>query len=88
MFMRTKNETARQLIVFFKAVQSKLNCKIRSIRSDHGTEFKKSQIESFCGEHGINHNFSAPRTPHQNGVVERKNQTLVEVIRHFTQCAM
>ena len=39
MFLRTKNETTGQLIVFFKAVQSKLNSKIGSIRSDHGIEF-------------------------------------------------
>ena len=34
-----------------------------------------------CGENGINHNFSAPRTPQQNGVVERKNRTLEEMAR-------
>lgn len=37
MFLRTKNETARPLILFFKGNQSKLNFKVGSIRSDHGT---------------------------------------------------
>ena len=32
-------------------------------------------------EKGITHTFSAPRTPHQNGVVERKNRTLIEAAR-------
>nr|KYP31713.1 Retrovirus-related Pol polyprotein from transposon TNT 1-94 [Cajanus cajan] len=32
-------------------------------------------------EHGINHNFSTPRTPQQNGVVERKNRSLEELAR-------
>ncbi|XP_015158487.1 uncharacterized protein [Solanum tuberosum] len=50
-------------------------------RSDHGTKFENSQIEGFCAENGINHNFSAPRTPQQNGVVERKNRTLVDNAR-------
>ncbi|WMV14570.1 hypothetical protein MTR67_007955 [Solanum verrucosum] len=49
--------------------------------SDHGTEFENSQIEGFCGENGMNHNFSAPRTPQQNGVVKRKNRTLVDIAR-------
>ena len=35
----------------------------------------------FCSEHGVEHNFSAPRTPQQNGVVERKNRTLEDMIR-------
>ena len=35
----------------------------------------------YCNEHGISHNFSTPRTPQQNGVVERKNRTLEEMAR-------
>ena len=35
----------------------------------------------FCNEHGYDHNFFAPRTPQQNGVVERKNRTLKEMAR-------
>ena len=46
------------------------------IHSDHGKEFENKQFEEFCDEVGITHNFSAPRTPQQNGVVERKNRTL------------
>lgn len=80
-FFRTKNETVRQLIIFFKAIQSRLNYKIRSIKSDHGTKFENSQIEGFCLDHGINHYFSTPKTPQQSGVVERKNINLVEISR-------
>ena len=52
-----------------------------SIRSDHGGEFQNEKFEHFCEKHGINHNFSAPRTPQQNGVVERKNISLEELAR-------
>ena len=38
-------------------------------------------MKSFCEEKGITHEFSAPRTPQQNGVVERKNRTLIEAAR-------
>ncbi|CAH9091030.1 unnamed protein product [Cuscuta europaea] len=51
------------------------------IRSDHGTEFDNSLFDAFCKERGIDHNFSAPRTPQQNGVVERKNRTLEDMTR-------
>ena len=51
------------------------------IYSDHGKEFENKQFEEFSDEFGITHNFSAPRTPQQNGVVERKNRTLQEMAR-------
>ena len=52
-----------------------------SIRSDHGTEFENQFFEDYCTEFGIDHNFFATRTPQQNGVIERKNQTLEEMAR-------
>ncbi|HEY5236632.1 MAG TPA: hypothetical protein VIJ14_10665, partial [Rhabdochlamydiaceae bacterium] len=55
--------------------------KIKMIRSDNRTEFKNHVMELFCLQHGIHHQFSAPRTPQQNGVVERKNRTLIESAR-------
>jgi transposase InsO family protein len=53
----------------------------QEIRSDNGTEFKNSQIEGFLEEEGIKHEFSSPYTPQQNGVVERKNRTLLDMAR-------
>ncbi|KAJ9544876.1 hypothetical protein OSB04_024583 [Centaurea solstitialis] len=50
-------------------------------RSDSGTEFRNAKLHSFLEDVGISHNFSAVRTPQQNGVVERKNRTLVEAAR-------
>ena len=55
--------------------------RIVSIRSDHGGEFQNEKFEKYCFENGIHHNFSAPRTPQQNGVVERKNRSLEEGAR-------
>ena len=52
-----------------------------SIRSDNGSEFKNLQVEEFLEEEGIKHEFSAPYTPQQNGVVERKNRTLIDMAR-------
>jgi hypothetical protein len=51
----------------------------KKIRRDNGTEFKNSQIEGFLEDEGIKHEFSSPYTPQQNGVVERKNRTLLDM---------
>jgi len=54
---------------------------IGAIRSDHGGEFPNEKFISFYSKLGIYHNFSAPRTPQHNGVVERKNTSLEELAR-------
>ncbi|WVZ52928.1 LOW QUALITY PROTEIN: hypothetical protein U9M48_003927 [Paspalum notatum var. saurae] len=54
---------------------------MRAIRSDNGGEFRNSRFENFCRELGLEHQFSSPYTPSQNGIVERKNRTLVERAR-------
>jgi hypothetical protein len=51
------------------------------IMSDNGSEFKNLQVEEFLEEEGIKHELSAPYTPQQNGVVERKNRTLIDMAR-------
>ncbi|GKD71012.1 retrovirus-related pol polyprotein from transposon TNT 1-94, partial [Tanacetum coccineum] len=51
-------------------------------RTDHGKEFDNEvQFGEFCNANSITRNFSAPRTPQSNGVVERKNRTLQEMSR-------
>ena len=60
----------------FQSFQNEKGFAITCIRSDHGREFENIDFEEYWNEHGIDHNFFAPRTPQQNGVVERKNTTL------------
>jgi len=55
--------------------------KILKVRNDHSIEFKNEPFVTFCEKHGIVLEFSSPRTPQQNGVVERKNRTLQEMTR-------
>jgi len=64
-----------------KVLQNENECSVKSIRSDHGGEFQNAKFDRFCEKHGISHSFSAPRTPQQNGVVERKNRSLEELAR-------
>jgi transposase InsO family protein len=54
---------------------------VKKIRSDNGSEFKNLQVVEYLEEEGIKYEFSAPYTPQQNGVVERKNRTLIDMAR-------
>jgi transposase InsO family protein len=54
---------------------------IRAIRRDNGSEFKNSHFDAFCRDLGLEHQYSTPYVPPQNGVIERKNRTLCEMAR-------
>ena len=69
-FRRFANRTMNNYII-----------KIKHIRSDNGTEFKNTGLDLYLDTMGIIHEFSAPYTPQQNGIVERKNRTLIEMAR-------
>ena len=81
LFLAHKNDVFHEFSKLCRKIQNEKGFIISCIRSDHGKEFENVNFESFCDEHGIEHNFSAPRTPQQNGVVEKKNRTLQEMAR-------
>jgi hypothetical protein len=76
-----KSQTEETLKGFLRRAQNEFGLRIKKIRSDNETKFKNSQIEGFLEEEGIKHEFSSPYTPQQNGVVERKNRTLLDMAR-------
>jgi transposase InsO family protein len=80
-FLQAKSQTQETLKGFLRQDQNEFGLRIKQIRNDNGTEFKNSQIEGFLEEEGIKHEFSSPYTPQQNGVVERKNRTLLYMAR-------
>ncbi|CAJ2645214.1 unnamed protein product [Trifolium pratense] len=80
-FLRTKDEAYDEFSIFCKQIQNEKGYTILKVRSDHGGEFENEPFENFCEKYGILHEFSSPRTPQQNGVVERKNRTLQEMAR-------
>ena len=71
-FFAHKNNAFKFFENFAKRVQKEKGFCISSIRSGHRTEFENEFFKTFCNENGISHTFSSPRTPQQNGVVERK----------------
>jgi hypothetical protein len=80
-FLQEKSQTQETLKGFLRRAQNKFELRIKKIRSNNGTEFKNSQIEGFLEDEGIKHAFSYPYTPQKNGVVERKNRTLLDMAR-------
>jgi transposase InsO family protein len=81
LFLQDKSQTQETLKGFLRRAQNEFGLRIKKIRSDNGMEFKNSQIEGFLEEDDIKHEFSSPYTPQQNGVVERKNRTLLDMAR-------
>jgi transposase InsO family protein len=81
LFMQDKSETQGTLKHFLRRAQNRFELKVKKIRSDNGSEFKNLQVEEYLEDEGIKHEFSAPYTPHQNDVVERKNRTLIDMAR-------
>ncbi|GJR90674.1 retrovirus-related pol polyprotein from transposon TNT 1-94 [Tanacetum coccineum] len=62
-------------------IPQEISSPVISVRTDRGTKFLNKTLHAFFKEEGIEHQTSTPRTPEQNGVVERQNRTLVEAAR-------
>jgi transposase InsO family protein len=80
-FLHDKSETQEVLKKFLKNAQNEFDAKVKKKRSDNGSEFKNTHVEDYLDQECIKHEFSAPYTPQQNGVAERKNRTLNESAR-------
>jgi hypothetical protein len=80
-FLSDKSNVFSILKGFAKRAENEFNFEIKKIRSDNGSEFKNSKIEDYYHEKGVKHECSVRYTPQQNGVVERKNQTLIDMVR-------
>ena len=79
--LRSKSDAPKHIEALCTRLQNEKNLKIDQIHSDHGKEFENSYMESFCTRSGISQEFSAPITPQQNGVVERKNRVIQEMAK-------
>ncbi|GJV74084.1 retrovirus-related pol polyprotein from transposon TNT 1-94 [Tanacetum coccineum] len=77
-FLKTKDEAPAAIIKCIKNIQVRLKATVRNVRTDNGTEFVNQTLREWYENVSITHQTSVARTPQQNGVVERRNQTLVE----------
>ena len=88
--MSEKSQSVIALEIYIKEVERQLDKKVKIIRSDRGGEYYGKYDESgqcpgpfakFLEKHGICAQDTMPGTPHQNGVAERRNRTLMEMVR-------
>nr|GEW65085.1 retrovirus-related Pol polyprotein from transposon TNT 1-94 [Tanacetum cinerariifolium] len=81
LFLSSKDETTEVLKEFLTMIQRNVQPPVITVRTDRGIEFLNKKLNAFFKEEGIEHQTSTARTPKQNGVVERRNRTLVEAAR-------
>ena len=62
-------------------VENQLNRKIKVLRTDRGREYLSDQFKIFCDEKGIVRQLTMGETLQENGVAERRNRTLLEMVR-------
>ena len=77
--LKSKDEAVEVFKLYKKEVENQLSTKIKAIRSDRGGEYGPP-FEQFCSKHGIIHLTTAPYSPQSNGIAERKNRTLKEMM--------
>nr|GEZ44077.1 copia protein [Tanacetum cinerariifolium] len=80
-YQPTNDETPEVIKNFLKKIYVRLQVPVIIVHTDNGTEFKKQVLKEYFDSVGISHETSAAKTPQQNGVVERRNRTLVEAAR-------
>ena len=62
-------------------VEKSFGRSVKALRTDNGGEFTSTELKNYLKEEGIKHELTIPKCPEQNGVAERLNRTLVEMIR-------
>jgi hypothetical protein len=79
--MKTKDEVLEKFKEYETMITNMTEKKIKILRSDNGGEYTSKEFSNYLKEKGIQHQFSVPRTPQQNGVSERMNRTIQETAR-------
>ncbi|KAL0409610.1 UNVERIFIED_CONTAM: hypothetical protein Sradi_1895400 [Sesamum radiatum] len=79
--MRYKSEAFERFYEYRLEVENQTNCKIKALRSDRGGEYLSGEFIDYLKENGILSQWTPPRTPQLNGVAERRNLTLLDMVR-------
>ena len=79
--LKEKSDAEAVFKNFYNMVQTQFQTQIKIFRSDNGKEFFNNVLGDFFAERGMVHQSSCNNTPLQNGVAERKNKHLLEVVR-------
>jgi transposase InsO family protein len=80
-FLKEKSEAFEKFKVFKALTENQIGKRLKAIRSDRGGEFISWNFKELCDKHGIKREYTIPRTPQQNGVVERQNRSVQQMAR-------
>jgi transposase InsO family protein len=80
-FLKEKDEEFEKFKIFKALTENQIGKRLKEVRSDRGGEFMSSDFKEFFDKHGIKREYTIPRTPQQNGVVERQNRTMQQMAR-------
>ncbi|KAK9028215.1 hypothetical protein V6N11_068025 [Hibiscus sabdariffa] len=80
-FLKFKSEVAGAFWKFKRIVENQSGNHIQILRSDNGKEYTSNNFNAFCEEAGIEHQLTAPYSPQQNEVSERRNKYILEMTR-------
>ncbi|KAI5680165.1 hypothetical protein M9H77_01392 [Catharanthus roseus] len=81
-FLQEKSEALTAFKVFKAVVEKEAGCPIQVLRTDRGGEYNSHEFADFCELHGIKRQLTAAYTPQQNGVCERKNRTIMNMVKN------
>jgi hypothetical protein len=73
--------------IYKAEVENQLERRIKCVRSYRGGEYLSNDFGEYCAEHGIIHETTAPHSPQSNGVAERKNRTLMDLVNAMLDCS-
>ena len=79
--MRHKSEAFDKFREYKAEAEKQLGVHIKQLRSDRGGEYLSGEFKSYLAQEGIISQLSSPGTPQQNGVSERRNRTLLDMVR-------
>uniref|UniRef100_A0A2N9GIX8 Integrase catalytic domain-containing protein n=1 Tax=Fagus sylvatica TaxID=28930 RepID=A0A2N9GIX8_FAGSY len=80
-FLAEKSEAFTIFKNYKNLVEKETGAFIRCLRTDRGGEFNSDEFKVFCKTNGISRQLTAAYTPQQNGVAERKNRTIMNMVR-------
>ncbi|KAI3435142.1 RRM domain-containing protein [Psidium guajava] len=79
--IKTKDQAYVTFKNFKQLVENTSRRRVKTLRTDRGGEFLSEEFVRLCEESGILRHLTAPYSPQQNGVVERKNRTVMATAR-------
>ncbi|GJW49733.1 zinc finger, CCHC-type containing protein [Tanacetum coccineum] len=80
-FLNTKDQAFDTFKEYKKTIENELRTTLKMLRTDRGGEFTSNEFTQYCKENGIARQLTAPYSPQQNGVVERRNRTIMSTTR-------